>query len=160
MFKRSCQIMEQLAQFHPQNHDCVGFKLSCFLAIRWRHFSSKLHHQVAPLAWKLVQQMAPIVYIVNLATNWNHLHELHIWPPDGAIRKFGHQVGQIGVARTTFGPSVISIWPKRGPLGPPASKKRPSTRSSVTADIALWVRHSRKKVGTWEPGSKSVFGPN
>ena len=50
MFKRSCQIMEQLAQFHPQNHDCIGFKLCCFLATRWRHFSSKLHHQVAPLA--------------------------------------------------------------------------------------------------------------
>ena len=25
---------------------------------------------------------------------------------------------------------------------------------------ARWDGHSRKKVGTWEPGSKSVFGPN
>ena len=120
------------------NHDCIGFKLCCFLATRWRHFSSKLHHQVAPLA--LVEDFSNrILYIVNLATNWNHLHELHIWPPDGAIRKFGHQVGQIGVARTTFGPSVISIWPKRGPLGPPASKKRTITRSSVTVHYAKVV---------------------
>ena len=155
------------------NYGATGTISSPKSWLRWLQTFLLFSHQVAPLqfqitpsggttciGWRFFQQMAPILYIVNLATNWNHLHELHIWPPDGAIRKFGHQVGQIGVARTTFGPSVISIWPKRGPLGPPASKKRPSTRSSVTADIALWVRHSRKKVGTWEPNSKLFFGPN
>ena len=39
--------------------------------------------------------MAPLALVANMATRWHHLHELQIWPPDGATcisRKFAHQI--------------------------------------------------------------------
>ena len=38
--------------------------------------------------------------------------------------------------------------------------KKKEGKAEVVYRSSIYGKHSRKKVGTWEPGSKSFFGPN
>ena len=57
--------------------------------------------------------MAPLKLIANLATIWHHLHQLKIWPPDGATYiscKICHQMAPLALVTklATDGATYIS----------------------------------------------------
>ena len=50
------------------------------------------------LSLQLIKRM-PLA-LVPKATKWHHLHQLQIWPPDGALSisyKFGHQIAPLAL---------------------------------------------------------------
>ena len=54
-----------------------------------------LTSQMAARALNTSQYRSPFIFVfvfVNFATKWHQLHQLQIWPPDGASCKFGHLV--------------------------------------------------------------------
>ena len=59
------------------------------LTTRWRNYS-----------YKIVHQMAPLALVSKLTIRWRHLHWLQMWPPDGTTcisYKFSHQVEQLAL---------------------------------------------------------------